>query len=121
MLLNPSDSVIEVYPRTKIGIFSVINDQDIHFFAPPAEKHIEPNHNENSAQQKCTASQTQEVLDQAKISGEHLCKEQKDQLQSVLTEYTDVFQTTGSPLGHYSDIKHCIRTGDHCPITISAV
>ena len=50
------------------------------------------------------------------IQNEHLSEEQKEQLQTVLTKFTDVFQTSGSPLGHYSGVKHCIDSGHHRPI-----
>ena len=71
---------------------------------------------ENGSQQTSTASQTKEVLDQVNIQNEHLSEEQKEQLQTVLTNFTDVFQTSGSPLGHYSGVKHCIDSGHHRPI-----
>ena len=50
------------------------------------------------------------------LSSTNLTEEQKVQLQSLLSEYRDIFALTPEELGRTGLVKHRIDTGDHPPL-----
>ena len=132
--MNPSDNIVVIYPRTKVGTFNTVADSDVHFFdyleeepkiheeAHVLSSHLRPNINNETADSSHAAAPTQsqvnEILDKVDLSNDNLSSVQEGELRSLLADYASVFQTTGSPLGHYSKVKHVINTGDHPPVRV---
>ena len=50
------------------------------------------------------------------LSSTNLTEEQKVQLQSLLSEYRDIFALTPEELGRTGLVRHRIDTGDHPPL-----
>lgn len=102
-VLNPTNKPVTIYRRTNMGLFtpsaspmSAITTDD-HAQTPPPS----------------TANASPIPVD---LSSTNLTEEQKVQLQSLLSEYRDIFALTPEELGRTGLVKHRIDTGDHPPL-----
>ncbi len=114
-LLNPSSESIVIHPETHVGLYKSIDA----LTRLPGEKQADI--------RVCTASTNETTKSNAATCPEHLrkvmeegstelSKEQKIQLEELLSEYSDVFAKENAPLGHTDLVKHTIDTGDTPPI-----
>ena len=114
MVLNPSVNSITLFPRTKVGTFTVVHDHDISNFANIDDTDI--NNIDIQTMESPLLSETREVLENVKISSSNLKPSQQKQLKSLLTNFVDVFETKNSPHGYYDKVKHRIDTGNNPPV-----
>ena len=101
-VLNPTNKPVTIYRRINMGLFtpsafamSAITTDDHSQTSPPL-----------------TANASPIPVD---LSSTNLTEEQKVQLQSLLSEYRDIFALTPEELGRTGLVKHRIDTGDLLP------
>jgi hypothetical protein len=111
VVMNVTDDVITLYPRTRLGIFTLIDPDHIQLFDCNDSNHV----NVSNVNHYSVDPRVKEVLSKVDLNTDQLSKGQKSELEKLLTEYVDVFQIEGGPKGHYSGVKHEILT-DHPPI-----
>ena len=112
MVLNLSINSITLFPRTKVGTFTVVHD--LSHFANIDDTDI--NNIDIQTMESPLLSETQEVLENVNISSSNLKLSQQKQLESLLTNFVDVFETKNSPHGYYDKVKHKIDTGNNPPV-----
>ncbi|XP_072041155.1 uncharacterized protein [Amphiura filiformis] len=54
--------------------------------------------------------QVQEVMSKVKLNENHLSQNEMSEITGLISDYVDIFQVDGGPLGNYSGIKHEIHT-----------
>ena len=116
MAMNPSEKYVVLYPRTKIGTFSIISGNDIGLtkfsdFNDLKQDELETRNKASYPYSK----QTNKILSKIDIA-ENLKLNQKAQLETIIHEYSDIFHTKGSKVGYYDKVKHDINTGNNYPV-----
>ena len=120
LVMNTTEEPITLYPRTKLGIFSLVDPHRIHSFSDLEKNNV---NNVNTVQASAVASDlnskqdsVKEVLSKVNLNTNHMSSTEESEINGLLTEYIDIFQVKGGPTGNYSRVKHAINTGDHPPI-----
>ncbi len=121
LVLNPTDEPIVLYPRTKIGSYTIVNHDEIFPFTDIDEsvsEEVQVPVTSLSVDANCSSESKvcDEILSQINIQDSKLSGEESQKLTNLITEYADIFQTKEGPRGKYTKIEHVIRTGDHSPI-----
>ena len=101
-LCNPSDEPIKIYEGTTLGSFEPDIKNSVFVGQVDATSSQATNSESNPALEK--------LVDEAKVN-----QAEKQQLQSLLHEFADVFSWQGE-LGWTSQIKHEIHTGSATPL-----
>ena len=101
-LCNPSDEPIKIYEGTTLGSFEPDIKNSVFVGQVDATSSQATNSESNPALEK--------LVDEAKVN-----QAEKQQLQSLLHEFADVFSWQGE-LGRTSQIKHEIHTGSATPL-----
>ena len=122
LVMNATDDPITLYPRTKLGTFSrVLPKLVTPFSSVTCEKVNNVNTSskesskidqmKNNMEPKDTVNpQVQEVMSKVKLNENHLSKNEISEMTGLISDYVDIFQVDGGPLGNYSGIKHEIHT-----------
>ena len=119
LVMNTTDEPIFLYPRTKLGTFTLIESHKIHSCPDFEEDSVSVNsvqtpsvdNNANTRQ-----NSVKEVLSKVNLNTDQMSDTEKSEMNDLLTEYIDIFQVKGGPTGNYSGVKHEINTGNHPPI-----
>lgn len=114
LVMNTTNESITLYPRTKLGTFTLIDPDLVHPFDTGDNSDV--NLVNSTIHKECVNPNIEEVLSKVNMETDQLTKDQELGLTGLLSEYIDVFQVEGGPRGHYSGIKHEIHTKDHPPI-----
>ena len=118
--MNVTDEPVILYPRTKLGTFTLFDEKNIQAFDTLESNEI-TNVNvtkENERQGKINKDDpvVEEILSQIHLNKDNMSTSEVTEITNLLSEYKDVFQTSDSTRGRYSGVKHEIHTGDHPPI-----
>ena len=115
MVMNPSEVPVTIFPRTKIGTFNIVEENNISVLTNFDK--IEPNTNisHEVTNPQCSFS-GQEVLDKINISSSSINLTQQQQLKALINSYADVFETAKSPRGFYDKVEHRIDIGNNPPV-----
>ena len=54
-----------------------------------------------------------EIMSKVKLNENQLSKNEMSEITGLISDYVDIFQVEGGPIGHYSGVKHGIHT--ECP------
>ena len=103
-VINPSPLPVTLYQNTSVGTFSQLEDGA-----------LEPASCNRLATQK--PRQTKPLVsEQFDLHTMNLSSPQREELASLLDEFTDIFSSGTADLGRTGIVQHCINTGDHPPI-----
>ena len=117
LVMNATDEPITLYPRTKLGTFTLVDPHRIHSFLDLEENHV--NLVQTSSKDSDIDSKqnsVKEVLSKVNLNTNHMSDTEKADINGLLTDYIDIFQVKGGPTGNYSGVKHEINTSNHAPI-----
>ncbi len=114
LVMNATNEPIILYPRTKLGTFTLIDPSRVQHF--DKEDDSVDLVNFSNEVDDSVDPRVKEVLTKVNVNTDHLSKEQETGLKDLLSEYVDVFQVEGGPRGHYAGVKHEIFTDNHPPI-----
>lgn len=119
LVMNVTDEPIILYPRTKLGTYTLVNDSDIFPFIDIDNSVVDEQVSSIDANNVNNTPDTKvrdEILSQVHMNTEKMTTSESEMLRNLISEYADVFQTKNGPRGRYTKIEHSIRTGDHVPI-----
>ena len=120
LVMNITDEPIILYFRNKLGIFTLFDYNSIQPFTT-LESNVINNVNTPSVVELNQLDNiddpvVKEILSQVNLNTDHMSPPEIVQIKQLLAQYKDIFQTSNSPRGQYSGIKHEIHTGNHPPM-----
>jgi len=113
VVMNTSDESIILYPRTKLGTFTLIESEKIVSFPDLNDEIVNEIH---SSSVDSNDSELEEVLSKVSLNTDHLTSSETSKITDLFREYIDVFKVKDGPHGNYSGVKHDIITNGHPPI-----
>ena len=117
LVMNYTDDPITLYPRTKLGTFSLVPPKLVNSFSSvPCERvnNVKVSEGDSGSQTKQfvpkeTKLLIDEVLSKVKLNAKHLSSTEMSEIKALIAEYIDIFQIEGGPLGYYSRVKHSVH------------
>ena len=121
LVLNATDDPITLYPRTKLGTFSLVLPKLVTPFSTVTCENCnttnvscsnvttEPTKDTHSGKSDYS-SNVDEVMSKVKLNDDHLNTNEMSGMKELISDYVDIFQVKGGPLGHYTGVKHEIHT-----------
>ena len=109
------DEPIILYPRTKLGTFTLMESEKIDPFPNLKEEFVNEIHS-SPIDSKDEDPRLQEVLSKVSVNTDHLSSSEMSEITNLFNEYIDIFKVEGGPHGDYSGVKHEIKTNGHPPI-----
>ncbi len=112
---------ITLYSRTKLGTFTLVPPKFVTSIPPMTSErinHVNTVQDHSGTKNDCNSDESrnryiEEIFSKVNINKEHLSENETSQIKSLISEYIDIFQREGGPLGFYSNVKHEIRPESH--------
>ena len=115
VVMNTTDEPIILYPRTKLGTFTLIESEKIVPFPNLKEEFVNEIHS-SPIDSNEDDPRLQEVLSKVSVNTDHLSSSEMCEITNLFSEYIDIFKVEGGPHGNYSGVEHEIKTNGHPPI-----
>ena len=115
VVMNTTDEPIILYPRTKLGTFTLIESEKVVQFPNLNEELVNEIH-ESPVDSNDNDPRLQEILSKVSLNTDHLSTSEVNEITNLFHEYIDVFKLEDGPHGNYSGVKHEIRPDGHPPI-----
>jgi hypothetical protein len=116
VVMNTTDEPIILYPRTKLGTFTLMNHENVVPFPDLDEKFVNEINTSSINDSRNDESKLQEVLSKVTLNENNLSSSEMSEITNLFHEYIDIFKVEGGPHGSYSGVKHEIKTNGHPPI-----
>lgn len=117
VVMNTSEEPIILYPRTKLGTFTLIDSKEMIPLPDMQDEYVNEVYSTSVDKEMSKSDpRLQEVLSKISLNTTHLSTSETLEITDLFAEYIDIFKVEGGPHGHYSGVKHEIKTDGHPPI-----
>ncbi len=119
VVMNTTGEPIFLYPRTKLGTFTLVNNNQVISFPdlndPEHEINV-VNSFPKSSKTNLNDPRVKEVLSKINLDTSHLSPSEISDLTELIAEFIDICQIDGGPRGNYSGVQHRIDSNGHPPM-----
>jgi len=115
VVMNTTDEPIILYPRTKLGTFTLIESEKVVPF-PNLNEELNNEVHVQHVDSNDDDPRLQEILSKVSLNTDNLSPSEVTEITDLFREYIDVFKVENGPHGNYSGVKHEIKTDGHPPI-----